>query len=235
MACNRVYVLHHYESQSISLDTLANIKADSSILAFIEPYQIKLNQKMDSLVVYSEKAMQKQKPESELGNLMADLMLEKGEHLYGKKIDFSLMNYGGIRSVLPKGAITLGKIYELMPFDNQLVVLTLDGKTTQELLNHWAKKGGTPMAGVRFEIDSLRKATNVFFRDKKFDLNNNYTLVLTDYIAKGGDQCSFLENALKYEELNVLYRDVIIQYFQEIHKKKQSLNPMLDGRIKYQK
>ena len=74
--------------------------------------------------------------ESSLGNLLADLCYEKGNPIFnsrtGKNIDFALFNYGGIRAGITQGNITTQNAFNLMPFENSLVVLELTSEKIEE-------------------------------------------------------------------------------------------------------
>ena len=63
------------------------------------------------------------------------------ERLLGEPVDFAVINYGGMRiPAIPKGPITRGKIFELMPFDNLLVVVRLDVSILTQFINHMAAR-----------------------------------------------------------------------------------------------
>ena len=60
---------------------------------------------------------------------------------------------GGIRlNAVPAGDITRGKIFEMSPFDNIIVLQKLNGKLLQEFLNHISGRGGWPAAGIQWQI-----------------------------------------------------------------------------------
>ncbi|MFN8316800.1 MAG: 5'-nucleotidase [Chitinophagales bacterium] len=106
-----------------------------------------------------------------------------------------MINLGGIRQPqLPAGNVTLGNIFELMPFDNMIVLLVLDGKTTKQFLDIMAASGGLPISGVRYTI-SNETATAISFNGVPFDENKTYTLAISDYLANGGDKLDFLKNS----------------------------------------
>ena len=73
---------------------------------------------MNTVIGFSTIGLTKKLPESGLGNLIADAMKEMAQKKYATKVDAAFVNYGGIRSYIPKGEITIGKIFEIMPFDN---------------------------------------------------------------------------------------------------------------------
>ena len=115
-------------------------EADSTLNALISDYRGQLEAEMNTVIGTIAQPLTLQKPESSLGNWMADVLWEKATYYSKRPIDFALQNYGGIRiSELPAGPLTRGKIYELMPFDNQLVVLDLPGNIVDTLIQHMTK------------------------------------------------------------------------------------------------
>ena len=194
-------------------------QTDASIDNMIDPYRDQLSETMNTKIATNALHMPKRRPNSLLGNWFCDVLLAASENLSQSDIDFACQNYGGLR--LPsvgKGDITVGTIYELMPFDNTLVILESDGKIVNQLIQRIAEKGGWPISdGLSFTmVDG--KAEAIMINDKPLDLNGEYRFALPDYIANGGDDCHFLEKA-KRIETGKLLRDVMID-----HLKTQDVN-----------
>jgi 2',3'-cyclic-nucleotide 2'-phosphodiesterase (5'-nucleotidase family) len=209
------------------------ITPDSAALALIMPYKKKIDKEMNDVLVISEMPLVKGQPESSLGNLIADLVLIKGREYYKAEdgtIDFCLLNNGGLRTALPQGEITRGKVYELMPFENEMTVLTLDGESTRQLFNYIARSEGMPVSGVRMGIQK-NTAVRIFINDTPFDPEKNYKIVTSDYLANGGDKMAFFNQPVKRENLNIKLRDAIIEYFIEQNDAGKKLNSNKDGRI----
>jgi len=187
-------------------------KTDKDLDKLISPYKAQLDAEMNEVIAFNEKEMTKARPNSTLGNWFADALLEEAEYVYKREIDMAMQNYGGIRvSFLKQGDITVGNIYELMPFDNQLVLLTMDGKLLQQLLDRVCEKGGWPISGtLKFTKDG-EKAVDIFIKGEPFDITKKYTVALADYIANGGDNCFFLDQAER-EDNEELIRDLIIDH-----------------------
>jgi 2',3'-cyclic-nucleotide 2'-phosphodiesterase (5'-nucleotidase family) len=197
-----------------------------------------MDSEMNKVLAYSDQVMIKGNPEGLLNNFVSDLILKKSNEYYkaadGKKVDMCLLNTGGLRQSLPKGAITLGKVYELMPFENYLVIVTLSGVKTKQMFDYIAKVGGMPLSGFAMGMkDTL--AVNVTMNGKPFDISKNYTIVTSDYLANGGDKMKFFNDPIKREALGVKVRDAIIIYIKEENEKGNTLKAKLDKRIYYEK
>ncbi|MFN8309749.1 MAG: 5'-nucleotidase C-terminal domain-containing protein [Chitinophagales bacterium] len=204
---------------------------DAHIDSVIMPYRESLRKEMDEVVVESEAVFTKKQPESSLGNLLADIELKKAIDYTHAPVDFAIINYGGIRlPQLPQGNITVGKVYELMPFDNMLVVVELDGKSTALLFERMAEAGGVPLAGARFTVID-GKIKDITIGGQPFDESRTYRVALSDYLANGGDQLDFLKGKTQVAS-NKLLRDAFIEGFREIKNRGEKIKPQLDGRVR---
>ena len=122
-SCKNTLVLTKVQYSNTKLDSTL-VQIDTSLSHLILPYSERLDDKMNEIIGFAPQEFTKQKPESTLGNLLADATLITAEKYSSKKPDLAIINYGGIRvSNLAKGDITLGNVYEIMPFDNYLVTL----------------------------------------------------------------------------------------------------------------
>lgn len=184
---------------------------DKEIEALIAPYKARLDETMNDVIGTVEKGMSKNKPNSPLNNWVADVIFDQAA-LYVDHIDFAVQNYGGIRvPELAGGPVTVGKIYELMPFDNMVTVLTADGATVKMLLDRIADYGGWPVSkGTRFKVND-GKAEDIIINGQPFDPDGKYTFALPDYVANGGDNCFFLEKAER-QDLKLLIRDAMLDH-----------------------
>lgn len=238
LSCRHVSPIGKVETNVLSIDSVSVIKEDTAMLRMIKPFKEKMDAEMNEVLGYTEEAMHKARPEGLLNNFVADLILIKANEYYkpddGSKIDFCILNNGGLRTSLPKGAITLGKIYELMPFDNNLVVITLTGENILQMFNFIAKAGGEPVSGFSMGIKDTA-AVNISLNGKEFDETKNYKVVTSDYLANGGDKMHFFDDPILLENLKIKIRDAIISYVTEENKKGNKLKSALDKRVYYEK
>lgn len=223
------------ETSMIKFDTtFSKTDEDAQINALIGPYKQKKDSVMYSELGVSEVAMVKGLPEGLLGNFVADLVLKQAQKYYkpkdGKQVDICLLNNGGLRTSLPKGSITLEKVFELMPFDNMMVVITLSGEQTKALFDYVAASGGMPIAGCKIGIKDST-ATHVEVGNMPFDITKSYKVATSDYLSNGGDKMIFFRKPLETETLGILLRDAIIEYMQEENRKGRNLTAKLDGRV----
>ena len=203
---------------------------DPHMEALIKPYRDSMDAEMRQVLVISDTVLTKQQPESDLGNLLAEILLDKSQKYAHRKVDVAVINFGGIRiTQLPTGKITKENAFELMPFDNRIVLLEIDGSTLQKLFDKMASTGGTPLAGARYAIDS-KKATNITIQGKALDLAGKYTIAISDYLANGGDNLDMLKSVSQIPT-GMLLRDAFIEGFTDINAKGQHLKSIKDGRV----
>lgn len=207
-SCGRyVLVKQSYEAKEISIN--AQLPKDTHIDSLIAPQKKLLDSLMNVVIATSEEELIKEKPSGTLNNFCADEMLHIAQQ-QNPAAEICIINYGGIRlSSLPKGAITVGKIYELLPFDNMIVIQKIDGKTLNEVLDYIASQGGWPISGLRFDIQN-KKAVHIMVHNEPIDLHKMYTVVLSDYLANGGDNLAMLKK-IPQEPTNLIMREAFIQ------------------------
>ena len=230
IGCTRQYAVESYQPESVQISD--SLDKSPAVSALINPYKEKMETEMGEVLVHSDMQIEKGRPESLLGNFLSQLILDKCREYTGRPVDFGIVNYGGIRiPSLPTGPITKGKIYELMPFDNFLVVMTISGAAVKQLADHIASVEGWPVAGIRFEIKG-QKAIEITIAGQPLDETATYTMAITDYLADGGDKLTFLVDKDR-TATGVFMRDAIIEYLQELSDAGKSITSQLDERIKH--
>ena len=210
-----------YNLQSFDCDTIEiKANADTIALAIIAPYQKGIEAEMNEVISYSKISLTKKGAESLLGNFVTDLCLNYSD------AHMCVMNNGGLRSTIDKGSITRGEIYELMPFENELVVLELNKEDYLDLLDYICKRGGEPFSGIKITMNKDRSViTNSW--PVNFEKNEKVKVLTSDYLANGGDKMSFFQNKEQHK-LGLKLRDAIINHCE----KNDTITANLDGRIK---
>jgi 2',3'-cyclic-nucleotide 2'-phosphodiesterase (5'-nucleotidase family) len=203
--------------------------SDSSLIRLIAPYGNQLKTTMGKIIGYSDNGMNKKQPESEIGNYMADAMKEMAAKKFGKKVDAAFVNYGGVRSYIAKGNVTVGQIFELMPFDNLVVLQEIKGTVLQQFLDATAADGGWPLSGLTMEIKD-KKAIHIVIGGKTFDKDASYWIANSDYVANGGSNCSMLKG-IHQENKGYLLRDALIEYTVAVTAKGKSIDSNIENRV----
>lgn len=237
-SCGIQYSVQSYEAQLILLDSV-NAPKDSAVKAMIEPFRFELEKEMNTVIGYSEKDMRKATPEGLLNNLVADIVFQQAlvylkENQINIKPDICLLNMGGLRADLPKGHVKVSNIFEIMPFDNLITVITLNAEQMIALFDYVAKTEGMPLSGAKMGIKD-GKAENIYIGDNPFRAEDkNYYVVTSDYLADGGDSMIFFADPVARTETSYYIRDAIIDYIVDMDMQGKKINAELDKRIYFE-
>jgi 2',3'-cyclic-nucleotide 2'-phosphodiesterase (5'-nucleotidase family) len=205
-----------------------SIQKNTAMTQLLQHYKTNKDSLMNQVIGRSDVPLSKAQPECTMGNFIADAQLVFSQKL-NKEVSVSICNYGGIRiPYLSPGNITLGNIYELMPFDNILTIIEIPGKTLKQFCNHMASRGGWPISGLTYQIKD-KQAINILVDGKPIHI---YTTALSDYIANGGDDCDFLLSCKRKNE-NVFVRDILIEAIKNLSEQGNPLHITLDKRVRY--
>jgi len=214
--------------------------AKEALLAYAQPVMALMGQVIAEAKVdlVGERAIVR-KRESNLGNLIADGMVWKTRNA---GVQIALQNGGGIRASIPKGPITVGKVYEVLPFGNTLVVMDLKGKEILAALENgvsqWEQGAGRflQVSGLRYAFDLARPAGSRVVRvevktEKGFaplDLEATYRVVVNSFIANGGDGFTVLKEAQGYR-VDTGFSDA--ESFMDYLKELKVVEAQVEGRI----
>ncbi len=235
-ACGTSHTTVEVDGRLVAIDSLTIPEKDRQVDSVIAIYRVAMEKEMNQVLAHSAHVMQRGSPEGLLNNFVADLIMETGQQLYtpvdGRPIDFTLLNYGGLRTGIPKGPVTRARIFELMPFENEMVVLTLSpGNTLRAFEYLAASERGMPVSGIRLHVES-NAVKKVSIQGAPFDASRNYKVLTSDYLAGGGDNMVFFLNPENEELLGKRIRDAIIDYLVKQNNLGRQIESKLDGRIK---
>ena len=211
------------ETQSNRIEINSAIENDKEIETFIVPYKKNVDAQMDNILSYSPVDYDKKNGvlNTAIGNMMADVTLKLSNPIYntrtGNNIDFVLLNHGGIRSIISKGDITLRSAYNIMPFENSIVVCQLKGSDLKELIDYLIlNKKAHPISGISIILDKNYNLLDATVNGEKIDQEKVYHVATSDYLLKGGDQMNFFEKSKKNITLDYKIRNILIDYFKAV-------------------
>jgi 2',3'-cyclic-nucleotide 2'-phosphodiesterase (5'-nucleotidase family) len=208
----------------------------------IAPYRTQLNEKMDVVINQSMETMTTGSPQGLLGNFVTDLCLKliiDSLKLEKDNISMVILNNGGLRTHLPKGDITLRKVFEIMPFENELVIVEISGANFRDAIKTIASKcesrdnakGCIPFSGV--EITANKTEGNVLVNNLPIDTISTHKILTSDYLANGGDNMYFLSSAISTVYTNIKLRDAIIYHLKKESLLGNKITGKTDNRIRY--
>jgi 2',3'-cyclic-nucleotide 2'-phosphodiesterase (5'-nucleotidase family) len=188
--------------------------------------------------------------ETNLGDFLADVLRRAAG------ADAAIINGGGIRAGIPRGAVTVKDIYAVLPFDNYLVAIKLTGKQVREALEHGVS-GVEECAGRFPQVSGLSityspkapvgsRVKEVLIGGQPLDPRKEYVVATNDFMAAGGDGYRAFGEALRsspdfasvggmlkgeklvYNDAGRWLREIAIDYI----RKEKKVAPKVEGRIK---
>lgn len=227
------YKVAKVERTRILVDQKWDALPDAEATRFIAPYKSKVDSIMGPVVGHIAHDMTRHRPESELSNLLCDILVWGGKQFEEQPV-FAVYNMGGIRSNLAKGKVTVGDVNDMAPFENKICFLTLKGDKVLELFQQIAHRGGEGLShAVRMVITKEGKLKSVTLNGEPVDPEKNYRVATLDYLAGGNDQLVAFKSgtdvfAPKQKENNVRY--IIMNYFREMQAQGKMVESKIEGR-----
>jgi 2',3'-cyclic-nucleotide 2'-phosphodiesterase/3'-nucleotidase len=221
------------ETRLALLPTYADqIRPDTPVATFLAQANKDIAPIMDRVLGTATADMGRSRArDSELGNWVADAMRSAA----GTELAFQ--NPGGIRADLDAGPVTVGDVYEIIPFDNRVVTLKLTGSQVLELL----EAGVSPttclqVSGLSFAFDPARprgeRVADVRLADgSRLDPGRTYTVATNDFMAQGGDGFSVLPQGKDLVITDLLVRDVLEKDLEARTARGEKLSPGPGKRI----
>ena len=204
-----------------------------SISNFILPYHNHVDKMLDSTLAYASLDISKTDGfyNTTAGNLMADIILEQAAPIFksrtGKNLDFVLLNHGGIRSSISKGKVSARTAFEVMPFENNTVVVELKGQSVKEMLDYLIRsKRAHPIAGIQLVLNKDDSIKSLTIQGVPFDEKKSYYVATSDYLVSGGDDMVFFKDAMEVTDIDYMIRNALIDYFTKV----DTLAPKVDLR-----
>jgi 2',3'-cyclic-nucleotide 2'-phosphodiesterase (5'-nucleotidase family) len=230
LACGRHY---NREKQEFAKYSLREKEESRQFSDSISRYRLKVEAETGRVIAFSENELVKDGAETNLGNFVCDALMHAAETKFtGEKMDAVILNRGGLRASLPKGEIKVGHIFELMPFENEMVILTIKGSELFKFLALLPEKKH-PFSGfkVKIEKEQLKEVT---INGAEIDREKNYRIITSDYLAGGGDGFTFFVGA-PVKSSGQKIRDAIIEYCEYLSSRKQTVKAYTDGRLEISK
>ena len=228
-ACHRPAQVASVSTEAIPVTTDCIAAAPSVAEAYTESLTSKkaaLEAEMSTVLGYAPEDMTVHRPECNMLNWAADALLAKARQHYNGRVDMAVVNIGGMRCEWRKGNITKQNVFELMPFDNRLVVLTLRGEDLLELCQVFAEVGGEGVAGLRMQAEEAQ-LIDAQIDGRSIDPEAYYTVATSDYLAGGTDHMTPLTRHIAYWDSDLLIRDLYLEYVQE----QKTISSTIDGRM----
>lgn len=233
--CCSQYRITGVQRSRILVDSIYDAKQNYAAAEFIAPYKRKVDSIMSPVTGRTAEYMYAERPESNLSNLLADILIWAGKN-YDEKPVFAVYNIGGIRAALAKGDITYGDVLDMAPFENKICFVTLKGDKVMELFGQIASVGGEGIShGVELEITEDGKLISAKINGNKVDTGAGYRIATLDYLAQGNDKLEAFKSSKEInspEDTENNVRFIIMKYMKEKLDMGLEITSKKEGRIR---
>lgn len=206
---------------------------DATTDSIISTYRNDITKLMNRQIGECDELLEAYRPEGGLSRFAADVVLIEAQkvctELNIKTPMLSLLNTGGIRASLHKGTVTVQNIFEISPFENSLVIITLSGEELQEAFQHIAQRGGEPLSGATLTICN-GNAKKITINNTPLNSDQQYILATNSYLAAGGDGFKMLKNTKQFDT-GIMIRDLMIKHVELLGKNGQHIVDPANTRI----
>lgn len=228
-ACHRPVRVVEAHSEVLMIDSTLDPIQDTDYLAYITPIKADLERELNIPIGYAPEALTVHQPECSMLNWASDALFAMAQQCCPNRVDMAVVNIGGMRTDWAAGDITRRHIFELMPFDNELVVLTMTGEEILRLCEIFVQLGGQGVAGLRMQARN-GKLLSATIDGKKIMPTAYYTVATSDYLSQGNDGMTPLKNHEAVWRSEEKIRDLYIEYVQQ----QKTVQAKVDGRMDIQ-
>lgn len=183
----------------------ATYPSNSSIDSLLKPYKDSLAKEMNIVIGTSPINFMTTRPNGTMNNWFADaIFTNQTENLRLSEPVMCLFNVGGIRSSFNQGPITVGDVFKVMPFDNELVWVKLPISVIKTIETYLTKSGGEPLANAnlvqgKLQLNGVNSQTKFFW------------VITSDYLMNGGDKMNFFQQKIEVNFTNKLIRSALLE------------------------
>ncbi len=217
--CKTAYQPSNIQTQN-NIAISEQAEEDVYVAQFIKPYKQSIDDALDAIIASSTVDLNKQGLSSNLGNLLSDAVLNYA-NTYSQNhqlppVDIAILNHGGMRVDIGKGEVSVKKVYELMPFENTLVLVEMTGLQLNGFIDYMLQhKKGHPIAGItlEYEGDRLHQA---LIGGKPVEIDKTYWIATHNYLYNGGDGMDFFQQNVESLETPIKIRDIFIEEFKRM-------------------
>ena len=221
-----------YRWTTVPMDSTWDAMTDFRATQTIARYEAQVAP-LQEIVGYSEDEYDKGRPEGPLSNFAADVVRAMAAKKTGEPMDVSLMNFGGIRNRLPKGAVRVYDIFSIFPFDNYLVTFDIKGSDLRRFLERMiGRRRVEALSGVEMVITG-NKADKLLVGGAPIDDDRVYKFATINFLMDGGDGVVLSDVAFNRKDSGIYVRDAIVEYLKDQMARGEKIVLSTDGRVVY--
>ena len=176
-----------------------------------------------------------------LGNFVTDGLRSEASRRLGYAVPLVVVNSGGLRrSTIAAGDLRAKDIFELLPFENALVVIDLNGQQLLQLLNV-VLTGRDAQSGARitYRLNAEKnpellkvKLIDATGREIDIDPHGTYKVATIDYLLRlASGEYALFQEAKNVKPLGITLRDAMMDYVKSEAAAGRIIKPNMDGRF----
>lgn len=217
--------------RALPIPVIDAIPDDEAVAKVIAPLSLEIGASFGKELVMAPQGLFRGRGAEEnlLGYWVADLMRERAQQFVGAPVRFAITNSGGLRGNIRVGAVKISDIYEVMPFENELVVAEYTGAEILQIVKEGIlRRAGEPCSGVLAKmLGTLEKPEFIitWSDGSPIDPQETVKVALTDYLLSSGDTISGLQRGRRPVTTGIPLRDLLIDACAQLGKLKTPLLP----------
>lgn len=182
------------------------------------------------IIGYSDHEIVEGRPESELSNLIIDLIMAEVQEVTGKPVHIGILNFGGIRADLPAGNILMDDVESMLPFINYLVYVEHKGSKIREILESMAPRRFQVLGGVKIVVENNQIAS-IEIGGEPLDDDKVYGMATISFLLNGGDGLNLAQDALVVEKLDAIVNEPVMKHIRKETAAGRKIGYKKDARI----
>ena len=224
---------YKYQYRMVQLDSTYDAKVNPKLAKYVAKKRAQMEKQMQVVIAHTDAELEYFALESPLSNFLTDILLNESSKYVNDttfdNLDLSMLNFGGIRTSMPAGDVTVGDLFRISPFDNYLTFIVLKGSELRRALGRFNDKFNAPYSGATI-IYKNNKPVKITVQGKPIEDNRLYKLVTLNFISDGGDK--LLED-IQYEKIEytaMTFRDFLIAEIKALTARGEKIVGKKDGR-----
>lgn len=213
----------------------ADIQPNARDVAFLEPYKTALDRAMSETIGCAADRLEvtPHKPENKLSNFAVDMVLRRVSQENGGGVDLAMLNVGGLRAPIAKGAVSVRDVFSVFPFDNRLALVYIQGKYLRQCLPAYLRRANG-ISNAQLELRPARDSLfcHLLIAGKPLEDEKEYAVATIDYLAEGNDGFVGFSSARQRIIYDISLRDAALLYVREQKAKGLCLDAPIEGRVR---
>jgi len=214
----------------------ATLAEDAEIQKVIAPLAAEIKASFDLPLVQAPVGVFRGRrgEENLLGYWVSDVMRTAAQGIVDRPVHFAICNAGGLRSNLRPGQLKVADVFEMMPFENELVVIELTGAEVIQVVKEGiVRRGGEPCSGVKAVVEGTPESATltVTWEDgSPIDPAAVVNVATSDYLYAGGDSIPTLKKGRRPFTTGLTLRQMLMDQCAALAKANKDLLPPAPGR-----